>query len=58
MTSWELIFLRSRVNNGAYDGDDLPAVNSDWPRGTWFQDLPICAGSLGYCFCTNEVYFL
>lgn len=25
MTSWELIFLQSRVNNGAYDGDHLPA---------------------------------
>ena len=38
MTSWELIFVQSRVNNGAYDGDDLPATNWDWPRGTWFQE--------------------
>jgi hypothetical protein len=38
MTSWELIFLQSRVNNGAYDGDELPASNWDWPRGTWFQE--------------------
>jgi hypothetical protein len=38
MTSWQLIFLQSRVNNGAYDGDYLPAQNWDWPRGTWFQE--------------------
>lgn len=31
MTSWKLIFLQSRVNNGAYDGDHLPAQNWDWP---------------------------
>ena len=37
MTSWELIFLQSRVNNSGYDGDDLPAQKWDWPRGTWFQ---------------------
>src|SRR5262245_51586990 len=38
MTSWQLIFLQSRVNNGAYDGDYLPAQNWDWPRDTWFQE--------------------
>ena len=38
MTSWELIFLQSRVNNGAYDGDHLPAQNWNWPRDTWFQE--------------------
>jgi hypothetical protein len=38
MTSWELIFLQSRVNHGAHDGDHLPAQNWDWPRGTWFQE--------------------
>jgi hypothetical protein len=37
MTSWELIFLQSRVNNGAYNGNDLPAQNRDWPRNTWFK---------------------
>jgi len=25
VTSWQLIFLQSRVNNGTYDGDHLPA---------------------------------
>jgi hypothetical protein len=38
LTSWELIFLQSRVNNGGYDGDHLPTQNWDWPRGTWFQE--------------------
>src|SRR5262249_31027862 len=37
MTSWQLIFLQSRVNNGAYAGDYLPAQKWDWPRDTWFQ---------------------
>ena len=35
--AWELIFRQSRVNNGAYDGEQLPAQNWNWPRGTWFQ---------------------
>jgi hypothetical protein len=38
MISWELIFLQSRVNHGAYDGDHLPAQKWDWPRETWFQE--------------------
>jgi hypothetical protein len=38
MTSWQLIFLQSRVNNGAYNGDYLPAQRWDWPIGTWFQE--------------------
>jgi hypothetical protein len=37
MSSWQLIFKQSRVNNGAYDGDRLPAQNWHWPQGTWFQ---------------------
>jgi hypothetical protein len=37
MNSWQLIFLQSRANHGAYDGDKLPAQIWDWPRGTWFQ---------------------
>lgn len=37
MNPWELIFRQSRVNNGGYDGDWLPALNWEWPRGTWFQ---------------------
>jgi hypothetical protein len=37
MSSWQLIFKQSRVNNGAYDGDRLPAQDWYWPQGTWFQ---------------------
>ena len=37
MNSWEIIFRQSRVNSASYLGDRLPALNWDWPRGTWFQ---------------------
>ena len=37
MTSWQLIFLQSKVNNGAYDGDRYFAQNWVWPKETWFQ---------------------
>ena len=37
MTSWQLIFVQSKVNNGAYDGERLFARNWDWPKETWFQ---------------------
>jgi hypothetical protein len=37
MNYWQLIFLQSKVNSGAYDGDRLPARTWDWPRETWFQ---------------------
>jgi hypothetical protein len=38
MTSWQLIFLQSRVNDRAYIGDSLPAQSWDWPQDTWFQE--------------------
>ncbi len=37
MNSWQLIFLQSRANHGAYHGDRLAAQIWDWPQGTWFQ---------------------
>ena len=37
MNAWELIFRQSRVNNGAYDWDELPPQIWAWPRETWFQ---------------------
>ena len=37
MSSWQLIFIQSKVNNGVYDGDRLVAQNSEWPKETWFQ---------------------
>jgi hypothetical protein len=38
MNHWEWIFRQSRVNNGLYDGDRLPAQAWDWPQQTWFQE--------------------
>lgn len=38
MNSWQLIFRQSKANNGAYDGERLPAQNWDWPQETWFQN--------------------
>jgi len=37
MSSWQLIFLQSRVNNDAYEGERLPSHVWHWPEGTWFQ---------------------
>lgn len=37
MTAWESIFFQSPANSGRYDEDELPQVNWDWPKGTWFQ---------------------
>jgi len=37
MSSWQLIFKQSKVNNGVYLGDRFPAQHWEWPRETWFQ---------------------
>ncbi len=37
MSQWQIIFLQSKVNNGIYNGEILPAQNWKWPEGTWFQ---------------------
>jgi hypothetical protein len=37
MSFWQLIFLRSKVNNARYDGNLLISQNWDWPKETWFQ---------------------
>jgi hypothetical protein len=37
MSSWQLIFQQSKVNNGVYDGDRLPTYIWDWPQETWLQ---------------------
>ena len=37
MSSWQLIFEQSKVNNGVYNGDRFPAQHWEWPRETWFQ---------------------
>lgn len=37
MNAWESIFVQSPVNEGHYDEDELPHLNWNWPRETWFQ---------------------
>ena len=37
MSYWQLVFLQSKVNSAAYDGDRLPRQNWTWPQQTWFQ---------------------
>jgi hypothetical protein len=37
MSSWQLIFLQSKVNNRLYDEEKLPPQSWKWPQGTWFQ---------------------
>lgn len=37
MNAWQIVFEQSRVNNGLYTGDALPAQNWQWPQGTWLQ---------------------
>jgi hypothetical protein len=37
MSTWQLIFRQSRVNDGVYYGDRLPGHNWQWPQGTWLQ---------------------
>ena len=37
MSSWQLIFAQSKVNDARYDGDRLLPQNWHWPKETWFQ---------------------
>jgi len=37
MNAWESIFVQSPVNEGHYDEDELPHLNWNWPKETWFQ---------------------
>ncbi|HEV8721815.1 MAG TPA: hypothetical protein VGW77_14385 [Candidatus Binatia bacterium] len=37
MNTWEAVFSQSPVNEGYYNGDQLPQVRWAWPRATWFQ---------------------
>src|SRR5258705_1873337 len=38
MSDWQVIFLQSKANGGAYDGERFPGQKWDWPRATWFQN--------------------
>ena len=37
MSSWQLMFLQSKVNDARYDDDRLLPQNWHWPKETWFQ---------------------
>jgi len=37
MSLWQRVFLQSRVNEGAYNGEALVPQIWAWPRETWFQ---------------------
>jgi hypothetical protein len=34
---WQLVFLQSKVNGAAYNGEQLPRQNWSWPKGTYLQ---------------------
>jgi len=36
-SSWQSIFLQSKVNGAAYNGEHLLALNWEWPKGTFLQ---------------------
>jgi hypothetical protein len=37
LTDWQLIFLQSKANGAAYNGDALERHKWEWPKGTYFQ---------------------
>ena len=34
---WQLIFMQSKVNGAAYNGEELPGRNWEWPKDTYLQ---------------------
>ena len=34
---WQCIFLQSKVNGAAYNGEDLPGRTWNWPKHTYLQ---------------------
>ena len=34
---WQLVFLQSKVNGAAYNGEELPGRNWKWPEDTYLQ---------------------
>ena len=36
-SSWQRIFLQSKVNGAAYNGEQLSNCNWDWPKNTYLQ---------------------
>ncbi len=38
MSCWQIILLQSGANGCSYHGKDLPQINWEWPKKTWFQE--------------------
>ncbi len=38
LSYWQLVFLQSKANGCSYQGKDLPQINWQWPKNTWFQE--------------------
>ena len=38
LSYWQLVFLQSKANGCLYHGEDLPQINWEWPKNTWFQE--------------------
>ena len=36
-TSWQRIFMQSKVNGAAYQGEHLSGFNWNWPKNTYLQ---------------------
>jgi hypothetical protein len=36
-SSWQLVFLQSKVNGALYRGEQLPNLSWDWPKDTYLQ---------------------
>lgn len=34
---WQSIFLQSKVNGAAYNGEELPGRSWNWPKNTYLQ---------------------
>lgn len=37
MSTWEAVFVQSRVNDGCYSEAELPQTHWQWPTHTWFR---------------------
>jgi hypothetical protein len=37
MSYWQLIFSQSKVNGAAYNDDELPVFNWNWPTDTYLR---------------------
>jgi hypothetical protein len=36
-SSWQLVFLQSKVNGASYRGEQLPNLSWQWPKDTYLQ---------------------